>query len=259
MTHPLVIAGLSAALALTSSVGAYAQNDYPAYPDRRDDYDQQRGDYQGRVEDYQNRTDAYRNRTDDYRQRREEYDRQQSDYQQQRDEYERARRDYDARYGAGAYDRYRGDDGYRGAPPPRGPVNDFAYRDACRERSNNRAVAGGLIGAIAGAALGSNLAARNARPEGTVLGAVVGGALGAGIGKNTASCDDTGYYFTYAQTYEYREPSWQRGARSGRYDYGYYMGRGCRLAIAPAEWGGRTDYRYVRVCPDRRGRYRITD
>ena len=31
-----------------------------------------------------------------------------------------------------------------------------------------------------------------------------------------------------------------------------------RLAVAPTEYGGRTDYRYVRVCPDRRGRYRIT-
>ena len=30
------------------------------------------------------------------------------------------------------------------------------------------------------------------------------------------------------------------------------------LAPAPTEYGGRTDNRYVRVCPDGEGRYRIT-
>ena len=252
MTHRHLVSGLCAAVALTAVSPAFAQAYDPAYRDRLDQYQDRSQDYQNRAQDYQDRTDTYRGRVEDYRDRRDAYEREQSDYDQQRAEYERARREYDARYGVGAYDRYRGSSDYRDSA-----VNDFAYRDACRERSNTRAVTGGVIGALAGAALGSNLAARNARPEGTVLGAVVGGALGAGIGKNSANCDDTGYYFTYAQTYPYRESSWERG-RSGRYDYNYYSGRGCRLAIAPAEWGGRTDYRYVRVCPDRRGRYRIT-
>jgi hypothetical protein len=205
------------------------------------------------VDDYQNRAESYQDRVDDYRQRRDAYEQRQADYAQQQAEYERARREYDARYGVGAYDRRYPDRRYSYSA-----ANDFGYRDACRSRQNNRTVAGGLIGALAGAAIGSNVAARNARPEGAVLGAVVGGAVGAGIGRNTAECDDAGYYFTYAQTYPYRESAFERG-RSGRYDYAYYNGRGCRLAIAPAEWGGSTDYRYVRVCPDRRGRYRITE
>lgn len=246
MTHKALIFGVSAALALSAATGALAQY---AGPDYRDDTRQ----YQDSQQDYQQRQDAYRGRVDDYQNRRSDYERQQYEYQQQRQDYEQARRDYDARYGIGAYDRRERDR----AQAPSGAVNDFAYRDACRARSNTRAVTGGLIGALAGAAIGSNVAARNARPEGTVLGAVVGGALGASVGRNTADCDDTGYYFTYAQTYPYREATIERG-RSGRYDYAYYSGRGCRLAIAPAELGGRMDYRYVRVCPDRRGRYRIT-
>ena len=256
MTHRLLISGLCAAVAMTSVSAALAQNYDPAYRDRVDQYQDRSQDYRERTQDYQDRTDNYRDRVDDYRNRRDAYDRQQSDYQQQRAEYERARAAYDARYGVGAYDRSRGDRGdYRG-PPPNAAVNDFAYRDACRARSNNRAVAGGLIGALAGAAVGSGV---SSGAGGTVLGAVVGGAVGASIGKNTANCDDTGYFFSYEQTYPYREASFDQGRRSGRYDYAYYSGRGCRLAIAPAEWGGRTDYRYIRVCPDRRGRYRITD
>ena len=248
MSGCLKILGLSALLALGSSASVFAQNYDPDYQQRLDDY-------RNRSENYQNRSDAYRDRLDDYQARRDAYEQQQSDYQRRRDDYEAARRDYDARYGVGAYDRYLASRGSGYAPPP---VNDFASSEACRDRTTNRTVAGGLLGALAGAALGSNLAARNARPEGAVLGAVVGGAVGAGVGRSTANCDGDGYYFSYSETYPYREPSWQRG-RSGRYDYAYYRDRNCRLAIAPANWEGRVDDRYVRVCPDGRGRYRITD
>ena len=248
MSGRLKILGLSALLALSSSAAAFAQNYDPDYQQRLDDY-------RTRSENYQDRSDAYRGRVDDYQQRRDAYEQQQGDYQRQREDFEAARRDYDARYGPGAYDRYQASHGPGYGSPP--PVNNFAV-DACQDRANNRTVAGGLIGALAGAAIGSNVAARNARPEGTVLGAVVGGAIGAGIGRGSATCDNDGYYFTYAQTYPYREPSWQRG-RSGRYDYAYYSQRNCRLAVAPANASGQVDYRYVRVCPDERGRYRITD
>ena len=250
MSGRLSIIGLSAILALSASATAFAQSDDPDYQRRLDDY-------RARSQNYQDRSDAYRGRVDDYQARRDAYEQQQGDYQRQRDDYEAARRDYDARYGPGAYDRYQRDHGGPVGPPPP-PVNDFAAADACRDRANNRTVAGGLLGALAGAAIGSNVAARNARPEGAVLGAVVGGAVGAGVGRSTATCDNDGYYFRYAETYAYREPSWQRG-RSGRYDYAYYRDRNCRLAIAPANWAGRVDDRYVRVCPDGRGRYRITD
>ena len=105
------------------------------------------------------------------------------------------------------------------------------------------------------------MSARNARTEGTVLGAVVGGAIGAGIASssssNTAKCDVSGYYYTYDQTVSYREDARDRG-RSGRYDANYYNRMRCRLAPAPAYVNGRTEYRYVRVCPDQQNRYRIT-
>jgi hypothetical protein len=97
------------------------------------------------------------------------------------------------------------------------------------------------------------------RTEGAVLGALVGGGVGGAIGRNSARCDDTGYWYSRDQTVSYREAGYNRGQRSGRYAYNDYSRRGCRLAPAPTEWGGRTEVRYVRVCPDNRGRYRITD
>ena len=115
------------------------------------------------------------------------------------------------------------------------------------------------IGALAGAAIGSNVAARNARTEGAVLGAVVGGFAGSQIGKQSAQakCDSAGYYYNYAETVPYRESRYARGQRNGQYDYSYYNRNRCRLATAPVDDYG-DDVRYVRVCPDRQGRYRIT-
>lgn len=44
---------------------------------------------------------------------------------------------------------------------------------------------------------------------------------------------------------------------SSAYDSSYYSRQRCRLAAAPVDAYGR-DYRYVRVCPDEDGSYRVT-
>lgn len=195
---------------------------------------------------YDGRNDpAYRQQMEDYQDRqahyqasRETYLIQQDRYRADRDAYLRARAAYDLRYGSGAYDRNRVSwyNPYTSSP--------------CERAARNGSVSGGVIGALAGAAIGSNVAARNARTEGAVLGALVGGALGANVGSTAAKCDRSGYYYSYSQTYPYRD------------DYAsnmsFYSRRGCRLAPAPAYFDGVVDYRYVRVCPDGSGRYRIT-
>lgn len=193
---------------------------------------------------YDQRNDpAYNERLKDYKADRETYLIQQDRYRKDSAAYMAARADYDARFGPGAYDRYR-TDWYR--PYATSP---------CERRTRANQATGGVIGALAGAAIGSNVAARNVRTEGAVLGALVGGSLGAAFGGSTARCDARGYYFTADQTYAYR--GWDNG-RTGRYDDRYYMRQRCRLAVAPAYWDGVADYRYVRVCPDRSGRYRFT-
>jgi hypothetical protein len=101
-------------------------------------------------------------------------------------------------------------------------------------------------------------AARNARTEGAGPRRCRRRRAGGAVGRSTAKCDARGYYFSYADTIPYREGMYDRRYRSGRYSSGYYMGQRCRLAPAPIDWGDRVDYRYVRVCPDADGRYRIT-
>ena len=218
------------------------------------------------TQQYQRDMRSYEQEQADYQAKLADYERARADYDARRDRYERDRARYDARYGYGAYarsygpapawgstdaDRYGRDTTYAGS----------GYADPCGpyKNNNNSQVAGGLIGALAGAALGSNIAARNARTEGAVLGAVVGGALGASIGKQAgkAKCDQAGYYYNYAETKPYRESRYDRGQRTGQYDYSYYNRQRCRLALAPTDDYGN-EVRYVRVCPDRQGRYRIT-
>jgi hypothetical protein len=214
---------------------------------------------------------SYNREVDNYQARRSTYEQQRADYEAARARYEADRRAYDARWGYGAYERRYGPfRGYyvgdvttdRGYYSDRNYYNNryySAYRDTpCERQRSNNSTAGTIIGALAGAAIGSNVAARNARTEGAILGAVVGGALGNNIGKSTARCDSRGYYYTYDQTYPYRESSYYNGRRSGAYDSNYYRRSRCRLAVAPVDYGNSTDYRYVRVCPDGNGRYRIT-
>jgi hypothetical protein len=222
----------------------------------------------------------------DYQRRLREWQAERDRYEAQRQAYEADRRAWENRYGrySGPYDRPPPYEPAYRAPPPYDPRyerrdDDYDrystsdpfryYRDSPCERrasSSERRVAGTLIGALVGGAIGANVASDKVETEGAVLGAVVGGALGAAIADGStrdverygARCDDRGYYYTYEETFPYREDAAYRARRSGRFDYDYYMRNRCRLAIAPAEWDGRVDYRYVRVCPDASGRFRIT-
>ena len=223
------------------------------------------------TEQYRRDLDRYQYQQDRYQADRAAYDANRGDYQAARRDYERrladwrrARADYDARYGYGSYVRIYGpepvwDDAYWSSRAPSAGYygRDTAYtvNAACRN-NNSSAVTAGIIGALAGAALGSNVAANGRGTEGAVLGAVVGGGLGAAVGhaNDKYRCDSYGPYYSYNQTVPYREA---REFRSGRYDYAYYNRQRCRLAAAPIDTYGN-DYRYVRVCPDRMGRYRIT-
>ena len=231
-------------------------------------------DYAGQQQDYQRQQDQYHDAQSDYQRRTDDYEHRQDAYERDRSRFEHERAEYDARYGAGAFERYYREhrEEYESRYGSGAFDRDFAerrhehadvdyYRDyrssPCEERRQDRAVAGGVIGALAGAALGSGVATGGGRLGGAIIGGVLGGAVGANIGKSTAQCDETGYYFSYDQTYPYREGEWEHG-RSGRYDYDYYSSHGCRLAVAPAHFGDEDDYRYVRVCPDDRGRYRFT-
>ncbi len=209
--------------------------------DQQDQYRSQQDQYQSQREDWQDRKDANDARRDRYQAQRDRYE-------NDRDAYEHERADYDARYGAGAWERRYGYSYRRGADSER------AYSESpCERRRSSSTAAGGVIGALAGAAIGSNIAGRGDRTAGAVLGAVAGGVTGAAIGSSTARCDTRGYYFSYDQTYPYRDSAY---ARDTRFDS--YRRRGCRLAQAPAYVNGATEYRYVRVCPDGDGRYRIT-
>ncbi len=266
---------------------AQYQRDLDSYNRQQNAYQNQTGAYNDRVDAYANDRVAYENRRSQYLRDRAEYDRRygvgaydrrypdyyrdyyrpyaerygQNDrvaFENRREQYLRDRAAYDRRYGSGAYDR-RYPDNYRqysATYADRYGVNTSAQVATCDSRNN--ATVGGLLGALAGAALGSNVAARNARTEGAVLGAVVGGAIGAKVGQSTARCDQSGYYYSYDQTQAYREAMDDRRGNSGRYNYSYYSQQRCRLAPAPTEYGGRMETRYVRVCPDAQGRYRIT-
>lgn len=255
MNAPLKIAAASAlALAVAAPTSAQPQPYYgPTY---NQPYT---GPYQP--------TPQYQQDLQRYRSGREAYESARREYRRRIDDYNRARADYDARYGYGAYVRRYG-------PPPAWDESRWAYyappesyyapsapyygaesayigpQARCDRESTLPA---GIIGAIAGALLGSNVAARNARTEGAVLGGVVGAGIGAAVGqaRDRYRCDQRGPYFTYNETIPYRESARLRSDR-----YTYYQRMGCRLAPAPIDAAG-TDYRYVRVCPDAEGRYRI--
>lgn len=250
MNTPLRIA-MASALALATAAPAFAQDYRPTAQYQRD-----LDKYQSDRENYDQSRAAYADSRADYAAARRDYERRRADW-------ESARADYDRRYGYGSYVRIYGpapvwDEGRWARAPEAGYYGrDTAYTAAagCRS-SNSSAVAGGIIGALAGAALGSNVAANGRGTEGAVLGAVVGGGVGAAVGhaNDKYRCDSTGPYYSYNDTIPYREA---RTYRSGRYDYAYYNRQRCRLAAAPIDRYGE-DYRYVRVCPDRSGRYRIT-
>lgn len=204
--------------------------------------------------------------SDDVRESRRDYRAARRDYERRLAEWERARVIYDRRYGYGAYARIYArptwDQAYwtRYEPPPYagyyGRPASATTVPCSTGRSSSSTVTGGLIGALAGAVLGSQIAGRGDRTEGAVLGGVAGAVVGGAVGNANAKykCDSRGPYFSYDDTVEYREG---RQRYASAYDYGYYTRQRCRLAAAPVDAYGR-DVRYVRVCPDSEGRYRIT-
>jgi hypothetical protein len=226
---------------------------------------------------------GYQSAQGQYQRDQQQYDSSYRAYQTAREQYERDKAEYDRRYGAGAYDRYysqgrwngdRWDNGsynnqYSGQYGRNDRYNPYdRYRDTPCERSASSSrdrTTGTVLGALIGGALGATAAGDNSEGKGAVLGAVVGGVIGNQIAANSGNsdrygpqCDNSGYYYTYEQTYPYQEDTSYRGRNSGRYNSTYYTRQRCRLAIAPSQYGDRTDYRYVRVCPDRNNRYRIT-
>jgi hypothetical protein len=262
--NPTLKIGLVSALALATAAPAFAQ-----YQSRQP---QPPGPQYQPTPQYQRELDHYEDEQSRYEARKEAYDASLDDYAAARASYERRRSDwvaarnaYERRYGAGTYVRAYGpeptwDDAYWQGRRDAGHygVNSSYTRSDCAS-NNNSTVAGGIIGALAGAALGSNVAANGRGTEGAVLGAVVGGAIGASVGhsRDRYKCDGQGPYYSYNDTIAYRESPWDRHRNSGRYSYQYYVRHGCRLAPAPIDADAR-DYRYVRVCPDGDGHYRIT-
>jgi hypothetical protein len=212
--------------------------------------------------------------TDQYQQQQRQYDRDRSRWESQQDNYQSARADYerrasdyearraayDRRYGRGAYARAYGaaptwDDrawAHNARAPAAGYYGGNASYVAPIKCNNNSAVTAGLLGALAGGVLGSNVAGHGDRTEGAVLGGLVGGGLGAAVGhaNDKYKCDKQGAYWSYNDTVPYRVDS--RVYRDDRASA--YSQRGCRLAPAPVN---SSDYRYVRVCPDGSGRYRV--
>ncbi|MDB5445801.1 MAG: hypothetical protein JWQ97_1118 [Phenylobacterium sp.] len=250
------------ALATAAPVAAQTYNPYPygsqyrptdAYQQQQQDYDQQRSQYEAQ-------RDVYHARTADYQAAR-------ADYERRRADWEAARADYDARYGYGAYIRVYGpapvwdDSRWSSAAPARGygPAPyagsygaNTAYAAPVR-CNNNSAVTAGVIGALAGGVLGNSVSRGGGRTGGTVLGALVGGGVGAAVGHahDVQKCDQRGAYYSYNDTVPYRVSNdVYRDDRASD-----YTRRGCRLAPAPVN---DSEYRYVRVCPDPDGRYRVT-
>lgn len=260
------------------------------YQDAREEYREARSDYERRVADWERARAAYdarfgtgayaryyarpdwnegywagRNATTSQNQMADRRDAREArrDYNRRLNEWERARVIYDRRYGSGAYARMYArpswDENYwtSNSPPPyAGYYGSQSNTTAPCASNNNSTVAGGLIGALAGAVLGSNVASRGNRTEGAVLGGVAGAVIGGAVGNanDKYKCDSTGPYFAYDDTVPYREG---RNRYASSYDQGYYNQQKCRLAAAPVDSYGR-DVRYVRVCPDSTGRYRIT-
>lgn len=170
--------------------------------------------------------------------------------------------------------------------------------DPCQRDANGRAVTGGVLGAAGGAVLGSQVAASGHRTDGSLLGGVIGAIAGASIGHSTAACgtapppppprhyDDappppppgpSAYYQpepppppAYGEGY-YAPPPPPAYVERETYVYGRHGMRfrvvdgrmgpdGCTLAESPVYLpDGRIDRRFVRVCPDRHGRYRVVD
>lgn len=174
----------------------------------------------------------------------------------------------------------------------------YSNYDPCQRDANGRGVAGALIGGAGGAIVGSQMAASGHRRDGSLLGGVVGALAGAAIGHNTAACRDAppppppqygeappppppppgpqayyqpeppppppgDYYDAPPPPPVYEAPAvWVYGRHGVRYRVieDRVAPDGCTLAESPVYLpDGRVDRRFVRVCPDYRGRYHIVD
>ena len=167
--------------------------------------------------------------------------------------------------------------------------NGYSY-DPCRRSTTQRGTGGGLAGAGIGAAIGSGVAARGARTEGAVLGGLIGAIAGSAIGRNSAACTSGSSYAPppppppaynqgaynarpYDEHYD-DQPRYEDSRYGDRRDgYSYESERsytvtdssradanGCTLAESPIYLpDGRTQKRFVRVCPDASGRYQVVD
>jgi hypothetical protein len=164
--------------------------------------------------------------------------------------------------------------------------------DPCQREANSRGVTGGVLGAAGGAVLGSQFAANGHRRDGSLLGGVIGAIAGASIGHSTAACGSApprrydevpppppppqAYYQpegppppAYGEAYYAPPPAYPDP--DSIWAYGRHGMRlrvvedrigpdGCTLAESPVYMpDGRVDRRFVRVCPDRHGRYRVVD
>lgn len=140
-----------------------------------------------------------------------------------------------------------------GAPPAGAYGANTAYPAPEVRCDNTGAIVGGLLGALGGGVLGSNVAGHGNKTGGTVLGALAGGGLGAFVGHahDRHQCDQRGAYWAYGDTVPYQVDN------SVAYDprAAEYASRGCRLAPAAVN---DQETRYIRVCPDPDGRYRVT-
>jgi hypothetical protein len=167
------------------------------------------------------------------------------------------------------------------------------YYNGCERAQNNRAVGGGLAGAIGGAVIGGNVASRHVRDEGAILGGVLGAIVGSQIGKSTAACDPGprapttyGYGYTAPRQDPYAyPPQYGYGYDQRGYDYGYDRGyerphrRGyaygygddaasdydrssdpqdCRMVESRVRLpDGRSQTRMVQACRDSHGEYQL--
>lgn len=182
-----------------------------------------------------------------------------------------------------------GSSSYRGAYD-----NQGYYYDPCQRSTTNRTTGGGLAGAGIGMALGSGIAARGHRTDGAVLGGVLGAVVGSMAGRSSAACapgrsvappppppPSSAYNGGYGNGYDdqtYRQGSYQGGydnaGRDSYYERSYERQdsyrvdnrsgqtdvNGCTLAESPIYLpDGRTQKRFVRVCPDAQGKYQVVD
>jgi hypothetical protein len=165
--------------------------------------------------------------------------------------------------------------------------------DSCKRDAGNRGVVGALIGGGIGATIGSQAAANHHRTDGSLLGGALGAVAGAVIGNNTAACKDAPppppvaeyreapppvaeYRDDPPPVTEYRDDGpppppppayverevWVYGRHGVRYHVidDRFDRYGCAMADSPVFMpDGRVDHRYVRVCPDYRGRYYAVD